>query len=185
MRNILSHSSPFSLGSESPVTDRLRIRHGHSLPALACSGHVRPSRPNRLRNAARQAPCPRRTTTAAKAVSAPVQQSAAALTSSGAIAAFVDLLATWKLAPARGWRMLTGLGYRAGSLTPDQIARVQHLAAIDAGMCTIRGDTVGEWMVASNGAAVLSGSSPVDFLTREGTFGYATRARQVAVWARM
>ena len=47
-----------------------------------------------------------------------------ALTSSKAIAAFLELLATWKLAPARGWRMLTGLGYRAGSLTPDQIARV-------------------------------------------------------------
>ncbi len=44
--------------------------------------------------------------------------------------------------------MLTGLGYRAGSLTPDQIGRVQHLVAIDAGMRTIRGDTVGEWMVA-------------------------------------
>ncbi len=66
------------------------------------------------------------------------------LTSSGAIAAFLELLAAWKLPPARGWRMLTGLGYRAGSLTPDQIARVQHLVAIDAGMRGIRGDAVGE-----------------------------------------
>ena len=49
--------------------------------------------------------------------------------------------------------MLTGAGYRAESLTPDQIARVQHLIAIDAGMRTIHGDDVGEWMVTgSNGA---------------------------------
>ena len=89
------------------------------------------------------------------------------------------------MAPARGWRMLTGLSYRAGSLTPDQIARVQHLVAIDAGMRTIRGDTVGEWMVAGNGSAVLSGAAPVDFLTRAGTLGYATLARQVGIWARM
>jgi hypothetical protein len=64
------------------------------------------------------------------------------------INAFLGLLQVWKLAPARGWRMLTGLGYRAGSLTPDQIARVQHLMAIDAGMRTIKGDAVGEWLVA-------------------------------------
>ena len=107
------------------------------------------------------------------------------MTSSEAIAAFLGLLATWRLAPARGWRMLTGLGYRAGSLTPDQIGRVQHLVAIDAGMRIIRGDTIGEWMVTSNGSAVLSGSSPVDFLTRAGTPGYVTLARQVRIWARM
>ena len=130
-------------------------------------------------------PAPRRTTTAAKVVSAPALQPTAALTSSAAIAAFLDLLAVWKLAPARGWRMLTGLGYRAGSLTPDQIGRVQHLMAIDAGMRTIRGDTVGEWMVTGNGSAVLSGSSPVDFLTRAGTPGYVTLARQVRISARM
>ena len=108
-------------------------------------------------------PAPRRVTAAAKAVSAPVQQPTAALTSSEAIAAFLELLATWRLAPARSWRMLTGLSYRAGSLTPDQIARVQHLVAIDAGMRTIRGDTVGEWMVVGNGSAVTSGVAPVDF----------------------
>ncbi len=44
---------------------------------------------------------------------------------------------------------------------------------------------VGEWMVAGNGSAVLSGSSPVDFLTRAETPGYATLARQVEIWARM
>ena len=66
----------------------------------------------------------------------------AAMTSSAAITAFLELLAVWKLAPSCGWRMLTGLGYRAGSLTSDQIARVQHLVTINAGMRTIRGDTV-------------------------------------------
>ena len=81
--------------------------------------------------------------------------------------------------------MLTGLGYRAGSLASDQIARVQHLVTIDAGMRTIRGDTVGEWMVVGNGSTVTSGAAPVDFLTRSGTLGYATLARQVRIWARM
>ena len=57
--------------------------------------------------------------------------------------------------------------------------------AIDASMRTIRGDTVGEWMVTGNGSAVTSGSSPVDYLTRAGTPGYATLARQTGVWARM
>jgi hypothetical protein len=74
--------------------------------------------------------------------------------------------------------MLTGLGYRAGSLTPDQIGRVQHLVAIDTGMGAIKGNAVGEWLMANNGAAVTSGASPVDFLTRSGTVGYAARARQ-------
>ena len=32
-----------------------------------------------------------------------------------------------------------------------------------------------------NGLAVLSGSSPMDFLTRAGTLGYAALARQIAV----
>ena len=57
--------------------------------------------------------------------------------------------------PPRCWRMLTGVGYRAGSLTPDQIARVQHQEAIDAGMRSIKGDPVGEWVTTTNGAAVL------------------------------
>ena len=81
--------------------------------------------------------------------------------------------------------MLTGLGYRAGSLTPDQISRVQHLTTIDAGMRSIEADDVGEWLVVGNGSAVLSGSSPVDFLTRAGTVGYAALARQVEIWAGM
>ena len=48
---------------------------------------------------------------------------------------------------------------------------MQHLVAIDAGMRTIRGDTVGEWKVTGNGSAVMSGSSPVDYLTRASTLG--------------
>ncbi len=118
-------------------------------------------------------------------VAALTEGATAVLTSSAAIAAFLDLLAAWKLAPARGWRMLTGLGYRAGSLTPEQIAKVQHLVAVDADMRSIRGDSVGEWMVTGNGAAVLAGSAPVDFLTRAGTPGYAALARQVRIWARL
>ena len=81
--------------------------------------------------------------------------------------------------------MLTGLGYRAGLLTPDQVARVQHLVAIDAGIRAIRGETVGAWMVTGNATPLLSGSAPVDYLARAGTPGYAALARQVAVWVRM
>ena len=73
---------------------------------------------------------------AAEAASGPVPP----LTSSAAIAAFLELIRRWKLPPSRCWRMLTGVGYRAGSLTPDQFARVQHMVAIDVGMRTIRGD---------------------------------------------
>ena len=120
-----------------------------------------------------------------RATPKPLAAPVAALTSSAAITAFLELLRGWKLAPDRGWRMLTGLGYRAGSLTADQIARVQHLVAIDAGMRTIKGETVGEWLVAGNGSAVTSGAAPVDFLTRAGTVGYAALARQVGIWARM
>jgi hypothetical protein len=134
-------------------------------------------------------PAPRRVAPVAdkrpQAAPEPPTAPAVALTSSTAIDAFLRLLQAWKLPPARGWRMLTGLGYRAGSLTPDQIQRVQHLVAIDANMRTIKGDAVGEWMVTGNGSAVTSGASPVDFLTRAGTVGYAALARQVGIWARM
>ncbi len=116
---------------------------------------------------------------------APAEPRAVALLSSQAIAAVLNLIGQWKLPPARVWRMLTGVGYSAGSLTPDQIARVQHLIAINTGMREILGDKVGEWMVTSNPAAVLSGSAPIDFLTRAGTRGYAALARQVGQWVRM
>jgi hypothetical protein len=43
---------------------------------------------------------------------------------------------------------------------------VQHLVAIDIGRRSIKGEGVNEWMVAGNGAAVLSGSSPVDYLNQ-------------------
>ena len=70
-------------------------------------------------------------------------------------------------------------------LTADQIVRVQHLIAIDAGMRAIRGNTVGEWMVTGSGAAMPFGSSPIDFLTHAGIVGYAALAWQVGIWARM
>ena len=132
-------------------------------------------------------PASRRVTTPAKGTAAVAETPsvAPALSSSAAIAAFLKLIEQWRLPPARCWRMLTGVGYRAGSLTTDQIARMQHLISIDAGMRAIKGDAVGEWMVAGNGAAVLSGSSPIDFLTRAGTSGYAALAKQVATWERM
>ena len=132
-------------------------------------------------------PAPRRVPVMDKRPEIEPEPLKATLTSSTAIIAFLELLRGWKLAPApaRGWRMLTGLGYRAGSLTPDQITRVQYLVAIDAGMRTIKGEEVSEWLVAGNGSGVTSGASPMDFLTRAGTPGYAALARQVGIWARM
>ena len=130
-------------------------------------------------------PAPRGDTNTNRLATAPVETLRVTISSSEAIAAFLELLRVWDLAPARGWRMLTGLCYRTGPLTADQITRVQHLLAINAGMQTIRGDTVGEWMVAGNGAAVLSGSSPVDVLTRAGTPAFAALERQVGIWVRM
>ena len=104
------------------------------------------------------------------------------LTSSAAIQAFLELIRAWKLPPARGWRMLTGVGWQAGSLTPDQIDRVQHLVAIDVGL---RPRAVGEWMMTGNPAPLLCGASPVDYLTRTGTRGYVALAQQVDRWAKM
>ena len=52
-------------------------------------------------------------------------------------------------------------------------------------MRPFRGDAVGEWLVAGNGAAVTSGSAPADFLTHAGIVGYAALAWQVGIWARM
>ena len=107
------------------------------------------------------------------------------LSSSAAIDAFLDLLRVWKMPPARGWRMLTGLGYRAGSLTSGQIVKVQHLMAISASMRSVLGEAAGEWMVAPNDAAGLAGRAPVDFLMQVGAPGYAALERQVANWATM
>jgi hypothetical protein len=80
--------------------------------------------------------------------------------------------------------MLTGVGWQAGSLTPDQIARVEHLVAIDVGLRAIR-MSPSEWMVTTNPAPVLSGSAPVDYLTRAGTRGYAALAEQIDRWVGM
>ena len=146
---------------------RLPSSRRHPPTALAWFGRVRPSRSNRLCNAAWQAPC-----------STPHQHCsqghssirAAAHGSPDGLGSYrlPQLLAVWTLSSARGWRVLTGLGYHAGSLKLDQIARVQHFMAIDAGMRTIRGDTVGRWMVTGSGSAVTFGTAPVDFFTWAG-----------------
>ena len=78
--------------------------------------------------------------------------------------------------------MLTGVGWSAGSLTPDQIVRVECLVAINAGLNSA---DVGRWMTTGNPSPLLCGSSPVDYLTRTGTRGYVSLAQQVDRWARM
>lgn len=107
------------------------------------------------------------------------------LTPAAALAAFHKLLAGWSIAPAPAWRMLTGLGYQAGSLTDAQAVRVAHLIAIDAAMKKIGGQPVGIWMTTGNMAPVFSGSSPMAYLTRGGQTAYATLLRQVERWATM
>ncbi len=91
------------------------------------------------------------------------------------------MLRAWKLPPARGWRMLTGVGWQAGSLTADQVTRVEHLVAVDTGLRAMKLDP-GEWMLTPNPASVLAGSAPVDYLTRTGTRGCEALARQVDRW---
>ena len=105
-----------------------------------------------------------------------------ALLSASAIPAFLDLMRRWKLAPTRGWRMLTGVTWSAGSLTADQIDRVECLIAIDAGLHSA---DVGKWMTTGNPMPLLCGASPVNYLTRTGTRGYVALAQQVDRWARM
>ncbi len=105
------------------------------------------------------------------------------LTPSAALVTFAKLVGAWAMPPARGWRMLTGVGYRAGSLTADQAARVGYLVAIDAAIRKIGGQPAGVWMVTGNPAAVLGGSAPADYLAKRGLAGYAALWRQVQRWA--
>ncbi len=117
-----------------------------------------------------------------KRLAARVEPLRPALSSTGGIAAFTDLMRQWKLAPARGWRMLTGVSWSAGSLTPDQLARVECLIAIDAGLHSA---DVGRWMTTGNASPLLCGASPVDYLTKAGTRGYLALAQQVDRWTKM
>ena len=107
------------------------------------------------------------------------------LTSQSAIDAFRTLIEQWRMPPARAWRMLTGVGYQAGSLLPEQIERVDALLAIDGAMQGIAMGSVGEWMVKPNAAPLFAGSAPVDYLTRLGGQGYVAVLRQVLRWQTM
>ena len=53
--------------------------------------------------------------------------------------------------------MLTDVGYQAGSLAPEQIARVEMLVEQDRIMRPIAPGFVGEWMVEPNPASLLVG----------------------------
>ena len=81
--------------------------------------------------------------------------------------------------------MLTGRPSAPSSLTADQALRVSYLVAIDPGMRDIGGRPVGTCLVASNAAPVFSGSSPLAYLTRQQTPGYAALLRQVERWMTM
>ena len=119
----------------------------------------------------------------AKAAARPSGATWPQLTPVVALAAFNALIAAWAMPPARAWRMLTGVGWQAGSLTDDQAVRVAHLVAIDTGMRAIGGQPVGTWMVTGNPAPLLAGAAPVDYLAKRGMAGYVALLRQVQRWA--
>ena len=107
---------------------------------------------------------------------------ASALTGNGAIDAFLGLIERWRMPPARAWRMLTGVGHRAGSLSPEQVGRVEALLAIDDAMQGIALGSIGDWMVKGNAAPLFGGAAPADYLTRMGGPGYVAVLRQVLRW---
>ena len=78
--------------------------------------------------------------------------------------------------------MLTGEALAPTGLSADQALRISYLVAIDAGMREIGGQPVGTWLGAANAAPLLGGASPLAFLTRQGTPGYAALQRQVERW---
>ena len=95
---------------------------------------------------------------------------------------FTELIADWRMPPARAWRMLTGVGYAAGSLTPEQIQRVEILVLVDLAMRGSVEGSVGDWLTTPNAAPLFSGSAPADYLTKLGQPGYVGLLRQVAHW---
>ena len=107
---------------------------------------------------------------------------APALASPEALRVFRALIADWRVPPARAWRMLTGVGYQAGSLTPDQVQRVEILAMVDQAMQGTVVGSVGEWMEKPNTAPIFAGSAPMDYLARLGQPGYEALLRQVVRW---
>ena len=95
---------------------------------------------------------------------------------------FRGLVADWRMPPARAWRMLTGVGWQAGSLTAEQVQRVEILALVDLAMRGIAAVPVGEWLVTPNAAPLFAGSAPADYLTKLGQPGYVALLRQVTRW---
>ncbi len=134
---------------------------------------------------AKRRPIVRAASSPSKAVAVPSDHAAPQFAPAIALATFHKLSETWAMPPAWAWRMLTGVGWQAGSLTEDQAVRVAHLVAIDAAMKAIGGQTVGTWMVTGNPAPLLGGAAPVDYLAKRGMAGYAALLRQVQRWTEM
>ena len=65
-----------------------------------------------------------------------------ALAGPEALQVFRTLIADWRVPPARVWRVLTGVGYAVGSLTADQVQRVEILALVDEAM---QGNVWDQW----------------------------------------
>ena len=79
--------------------------------------------------------------------------------------------------------MPTGVGYQAGSLSPEQVTRVEMLVELDRIMRPIAPGSMGEWMVEPNPIRLLGGSAPVNYLTKRGGGGYAALLQQAQQWA--
>ncbi len=78
--------------------------------------------------------------------------------------------------------MLTGVSFQAGSLSSEQIQRVEILAMVNQAMRGIAIGTVGEWLTTPNAAPLFAGSAPADYLTKMGQPGYVGLLRQVLHW---
>ena len=78
---------------------------------------------------------------------------------------------------------VTGVGYQAGSLSPEHVSRAATLVELDKLMRRIATGSVGEWMAEPSRAPLLGGSAPADYLTKRGGRGYAELLRQAQHWA--
>ena len=106
------------------------------------------------------------------------------LSPGAALRTFRKLAAGWNLREDRAWIMLTGDPAAPRALTEDQAERVALLVDMDAAISRIVAN-VGAWLIDPNPGPLLAGRSPLEFLTRAPTPGYATLLRQARRWAEM
>ncbi len=105
-----------------------------------------------------------------------------AVTSTEALRVFRGLIFEWQMPQARAWRMLTGVGWQAGSLSAEQIQRVEILFVVNQALQGVALGSVGVWLVTPNAAPLFAGTAPADYLIKLGQSGYVGLLRQVLHW---